>query len=80
MAAILKADCFDGNDKYNPAAEIVAQFVEQTLNACMGGNQNTILTTSVQAGQTTILHTLGLLKETISNFSKSHIKVYLSLM
>ncbi|KRT79476.1 hypothetical protein AMK59_7164, partial [Oryctes borbonicus] len=74
IASILKAECFQDNEKFNPAAGIVATFVEQTLDACMGGNPNTVTITSVQAGQTTILHTLGLLKETIGCFPKSHIK------
>ncbi|KAI4462006.1 putative nodulin-like protein [Holotrichia oblita] len=74
IAAILKADCFQDNEKFNCAADIVAGFVEQTLDACMGGNPNTVAIVSVQSGQTTILHVLGLLRQTVSCFSKSHIK------
>ncbi|VEN57553.1 unnamed protein product [Callosobruchus maculatus] len=58
----------------NPAADKAAEFCERTLEACMGGNSDTVLVSSVQAGQTTILHTLGLMKDIITKFSKSHIK------
>lgn len=71
----MKADCFQDNEKFNCAADIVAGFVEQTLDACMGGNPNTIAIVSVQSGQTTILHILGLLRQAVGCFSKSHIKV-----
>lgn len=43
----------------------------------MGGSTGTVLVSSVQAGQTTILHTLGLVKEVISKFSKNRMKVYI---
>lgn len=59
----------------NPAADKAAEFCEQTLETCMGGSSGTVLVSSVQAGQTTILHTLGLLKDIICKFSKNHIKV-----
>ncbi|CAH1969238.1 unnamed protein product [Acanthoscelides obtectus] len=58
----------------NPPADKAAEFCEQTLEACMGGNSENVLVSSVQAGQTTILHTLGLMKDIITKFSKSHIK------
>lgn len=78
IGAILKADNFQENDRSYIAADIVAEFCEKTLDACMGGTSNTVLISSVQSGQTTILHTLGLLKETISKFSKVHMKVGLN--
>lgn len=73
---IVKSDYFTATNT-NIAADKVAEFCEQTLETCMGGNSGTILVSSIQAGQTTILHTLGLLKETICDFSKSHMKVIL---
>ncbi|KAJ8929349.1 hypothetical protein NQ314_017977 [Rhamnusium bicolor] len=74
VTVVINASCFAQENASNPAADKVAEFCEQTLNTCLGGNSGTVLVTSVQAGQTTILHTLGLLKETISYFSKVHIK------
>lgn len=72
---ILNASCFAQENAANLAADKVAEFCEETLDKCMGGNSGTVLVSSVQAGQTTILHTLGLMKETICKFSKNHIKV-----
>jgi hypothetical protein len=72
---VVKSDYFkDANS--NLAADRTAEFCEQTLDTCMGGNSGTVLVSSIQAGQTTILHTLGLMKETICHFSKSHMKVF----
>lgn len=45
----------------------------------MGGSGGTVLISSVQAGQTTILHVLGLMKDTIRYFSKAHLKVSQSI-
>lgn len=59
----------------NPPGDIVAEFCEDTLNTCMGGSSGSVLVASVQAGQTTILHVLGLMKDTIRFFSKTHLKV-----
>lgn len=53
----------------------MADFCEETLNTCMGGSSGTVLVSSVQAGQTTILHILGFMKDTIRYFSKAHLKV-----
>lgn len=71
----MKSDCFESNEKLNLAADLVAEFCERTLNACLGGNSSTVSISSVQAGQTTILHVLGLLKDTICSFSKLYVKV-----
>lgn len=74
---MVKASPFSNENDHNPPADKVAEFCEQTLDACMGGSSETVLVSSVNAGQTTILHTLGLMKEVICKFSKSHIKVTL---
>ncbi|RZC36936.1 RRP12-like protein [Asbolus verrucosus] len=73
VSLIVKSDYFNGSSS-NLAADKIAEFCEQTLDTCMGGNSGTVLVSSVQAGQTTILHTLGLMKETICHFSKTHMK------
>ncbi|EFA09698.2 RRP12-like protein [Tribolium castaneum] len=70
---VVKSDYFTSTNT-NIAADKIAEFCEQTLDTCMGGNSGAILVSSIQAGQTTILHTLGLLKDTICCFSKSHMK------
>ncbi|XP_074031653.1 RRP12-like protein [Leptinotarsa decemlineata] len=74
VAVIVNTGCFVKENSSNPAADLAAQFCEQTLDTCMGGDSGTVLVSSVQAGQTTILHTLGLMKEIICKFSKAHIK------
>lgn len=74
IIGVIKSDYFE-NTPTNPAADQVATFCEQTLETCMGGSSGSVLVSSVQTGQTTILHTLGLLKETIAHYSKTHIKV-----
>lgn len=66
---------FVQNSGVNPPADILAEFCEATLNSCMGGSSGTVLVSSVQTGQTTILHILGLMKETIRFFTKSYLKV-----
>ncbi|KAK9890844.1 hypothetical protein WA026_012190 [Henosepilachna vigintioctopunctata] len=59
----------------NLIAVEVAKFCEKTLAFCMGkSDDNTVLVSSLQSGQTTILHTLGLMKEIISCFPKKYIK------
>ncbi|KAL3267861.1 hypothetical protein HHI36_007002 [Cryptolaemus montrouzieri] len=59
----------------NLAAAEVAKFCERTLDAALGkSDDNTVLVSSLQSGQTTILHTLGLMKEVICNFPKKYIK------
>nr|CAH7732826.1 unnamed protein product [Callosobruchus chinensis] len=74
VKTVIHSSAFSGTGS-NPPADKAAEFCEQTLEACMGGNSETVLVSSVQAGQTTILHTLGLMKDIITKFSKSHIKV-----
>ncbi|XP_050305349.1 RRP12-like protein [Anthonomus grandis grandis] len=74
VAAIVKSPCFEKNPNHNIAADKCAEFCEGILENCIGGNWDKVVTNSVHSGQTTILHTLGLLKETIQNFSKIHIK------
>ncbi|KAJ8983810.1 hypothetical protein NQ317_008936 [Molorchus minor] len=71
---IINSKCFEKEGVSNLAADKVAEFCERTLGACMGGSTSTVLVSSIQAGQTTILHTLGVLKDTICHFSKRHIK------
>ncbi|XP_076254422.1 RRP12-like protein [Rhynchophorus ferrugineus] len=72
VAAIVKAPCFKNNPSHNIPAEKCAVFCEGILENCLGSGVGKV--SSIQAGQTTILHTLGLLKETIRSFSKSYIK------
>lgn len=74
IVSVIKADYFEQTSN-NAAADQVAIFCEQTLETCMGGSNGNVLVSSVQAGQTTILHTLGLMRETICHYSKTHIKV-----
>ncbi|KAG5889831.1 hypothetical protein JTB14_023156 [Gonioctena quinquepunctata] len=74
VMVVVNTGCFVKEDSPNPAADRAAEFCEQTLDTCMGGNSGSVLVSSVQAGQTTILHTLGLLKDIICKFSKAHIK------
>ncbi|KAJ8910882.1 hypothetical protein NQ315_000513 [Exocentrus adspersus] len=74
VVIVINAPCFTNENVANVAADTVAEFCLETLNRCTGGNSGTVLVSSVQAGQTTILHTLGLMKETICRFSKSNIK------
>lgn len=75
VVAIVRSPCFDKIPaNHNPAAEKCAEFCEGLLDNCIGGASGKVALSSVQSGQTTILHTLGLLKETIQHFSKSHIK------
>lgn len=77
VAAVVNASKFSNENCPNPPADKAAEFCEQTLDACLGGNAGTVLVSSVQAGQTTILHTLGFMKEVICKFSKTHMKVFL---
>ncbi|KAL1502843.1 hypothetical protein ABEB36_007927 [Hypothenemus hampei] len=72
VAAIVNSPCFEKSSSGNLAAEKCADFCQSILESCMGGGK--IVVNSIQANQTTILHTLGLLKETIQTFSKSNIK------
>lgn len=72
---MVSANPFVQNGTVNPPADIVAEFCEETLNTCMGGSSGAVLVSSVQAGQTTILHVLGFLKDTIRFFCKGHLKV-----
>lgn len=74
VAAVVRASYFSKENVSNPAADQVAEFCEQTLDTCLGGNSGSVLVSSVQAGQTMLLHVLGLMKDTICNFSKNHIK------
>nr|XP_022918045.1 RRP12-like protein [Onthophagus taurus] len=73
ISLVLMSDCFQ-NEKINYPAEKLAEFCEETLNGCLGGTSSVVLVSSLQSSETTILHSLGLLKETISHFSKTHIK------
>ncbi|CAG9862008.1 unnamed protein product [Phyllotreta striolata] len=59
----------------NPAADRAAEYCEQTLDSCMGGAHGAVLVSSVQSRQTTILHVLGLVKDIITKYSKTHLKV-----
>lgn len=59
----------------NPPADRAAEFCEQTLDSCLGGGSGVVAVSSVQAGQTTILYILGLMKDIICKFSKNHMKV-----
>ncbi|XP_066153745.1 RRP12-like protein [Euwallacea fornicatus] len=72
VAAIVKSPCFEKG--HNTAAEKCAEFCEEILENCLGGSVGCVELSSIQSSQTTILHTLGLLKETIQNFPKVHIK------
>ncbi|XP_060526984.1 RRP12-like protein [Cylas formicarius] len=72
VMAVVKANYFVQGGP-NPAADQVAEYCEQILDACLGGGTK-VPVSSIESGQTTILHTLGLLKETVCSFSKSHIK------
>ncbi|XP_017778728.1 PREDICTED: RRP12-like protein [Nicrophorus vespilloides] len=73
--AVIGADIFKNENNYNPAADKVAEFSLQALEACLGTNSNgTVLVSSIQAGQTTMLHTLNFLKDTICYFNKGHLK------
>uniref|UniRef100_A0A6P7FHR4 RRP12-like protein n=1 Tax=Diabrotica virgifera virgifera TaxID=50390 RepID=A0A6P7FHR4_DIAVI len=74
VMSIITTGNFVKEGSSNPAADRAAEFCEQTLDSCMGSTSGVVLVSSVQAGQTTILHVLGLLKEIISKFSKHHIK------
>lgn len=58
----------------NQAADKVAEFCQLTLNACMEST-NSVLVPNIHIGQTTILHTLGLIKSTLCYYSKSNMKV-----
>lgn len=59
----------------NPVADKVAEFCETSLDNYISGNSDTVVVSTVKAGQTTILHILGLMKDTIRYFSKQHVKV-----
>lgn len=74
VIGIVKANSFVDKTSTNPPADRVAEFCEEVLNACMGSNSNTVVVSTVQTGQTTINHILGLIKETICCYSKVHIK------
>ncbi|ENN83556.1 hypothetical protein HUJ04_001288 [Dendroctonus ponderosae] len=69
VAAIVKSPCFEASPNHNPAADKCADFCQEILANCTGGDVN-----AIKSRQTTILHTLGLLKETIQTFSTSNIK------
>lgn len=58
---------------------MVAEFCERTLNTCMGDSSGSVTVSSVQAGQTTILHVLGFMKDSIRFFPKARLKVRCSL-
>lgn len=68
VAAIVRSPCFETSN-HNPAADKCADFCQEILANCTGGDVN-----AIKSRQTTILHTLGLLKETIQSFSPSNIK------
>ncbi|CAG9830042.1 unnamed protein product [Diabrotica balteata] len=74
VTSIITTGNFVKDSSSNPAADRAAEFCEQTLDSCMGSTSGVVLVSSVQAGQTTILHILGLMKDIISKFSKHHIK------
>ena len=59
----------------NPVAYKVAEFCETSLDNYISGNSDTVVVSTVKAGQTTILHILGFMKDTIRYFSKQHVKV-----
>ncbi|CAH0554769.1 unnamed protein product [Brassicogethes aeneus] len=69
---VLRSETFANGT--NIPANSVAIFCEETLQSCTGSNSGTVSVSTLQTGQTTILHVLGLLKETISYFSVNHIK------
>lgn len=63
------------NSSTNVAAVEVAKFCESTLNNSLGHSEdNTVLVSSLKTGQTTILHTLGLMRDVICYFPKKYIK------
>lgn len=76
VAAIINASSFSKQQSScNPPADRAAEFCEQTLDGCLGCGMGVVAVSTVQAGQSTILHTLGLMKDIICRFSKNHIKV-----
>lgn len=78
MAAVVNASSFaKEQNSSNPPADRTAEFCEQTLIGCMGGSSGVVPASAVQAGQTTILYVLGLMKDVICKFSKIHLKVCL---
>lgn len=74
-SAIVRASSFVDKTSKNPPADIVADFCKNSLNNCLGNNSNNVLLSNLQTGQTTMLHVLGLMKDTICKFSKQNIKV-----
>lgn len=85
IAGVVRSPCFSIDSEssgpstphtnpMNPAANAVAQFCLQTLEACMGGAQGAVATSALQASKTTILHTLSVLSQNMVEFGKNDIK------
>lgn len=74
VTAIVKANSFVEKTSKNPPADEVAKFCIDILNSCLG-QSSTISVQTIQTNQTTILHTISFMKETICCFSKDHIKI-----
>lgn len=76
VAAIVNASSFNKErSSRNPPADKAAEFCEQLLESCIGGGTGAVPVSAVQTNQTTILHSLGLMKDIICKFSKNHLKV-----
>uniref|UniRef100_A0A1Y1JYP8 Uncharacterized protein n=1 Tax=Photinus pyralis TaxID=7054 RepID=A0A1Y1JYP8_PHOPY len=67
VIVITKAKCFE-NSVTNPAGNKVAEFCRELLEECLKSNS------SIKSSRTTILHVLGLMKDTIATYSKAHMK------
>ncbi|KAF5307989.1 hypothetical protein FQR65_LT06557 [Abscondita terminalis] len=65
---IAKTNCLSEDNDSNRAANKVAEFCQEIINDSLKSNS------SIKSSQTTVLHVLGLMKDTISCFSKSNIK------
>ncbi|KAK5645482.1 hypothetical protein RI129_006782 [Pyrocoelia pectoralis] len=64
---ITKAKCFT-DATVNPVGNKVAEFCRELLEECLRSNS------SIKSNRTTILHVLGLMKDTIGTYSKAHLK------
>ncbi|KAK4876177.1 hypothetical protein RN001_012599 [Aquatica leii] len=65
---IAKTNSLSKEGDSNRAANRVAEFCKETIDECLKSNS------SIKSSQTTILHVLGLMKDTIGCYSKANIK------
>ncbi|KAF5291161.1 hypothetical protein FQA39_LY14403 [Lamprigera yunnana] len=65
---ISKMNCLAKDGEINCAANKVAEFCKETIDECLKSNS------SIKSNQTTILHILGLMKDTVGCYSKINIK------